>query len=381
MKIFSRLDRRLTIVKGRPPSEISSFLHFELRFTAAESKNTTFQLNHVTTSVRLFLTPCYPFLSASGKYCATGGADCTVRLWNPARLDPAFPPQPNAHVPQAYAAAVTPLQVHSIPQALPVQTYTDGMAHPVAALTVHEDDPASLLAASDKTLVLYDVVTAKPLRRLQGQHYGRINAVAFGPFAQTFLSASYDATVKIWDGRSRTNEPIQTLKEAKDSVTDIHVVSTLEQSIIRTASVDGLVRSYDLRKGIIRSDDMASPITGIAPTLDGLCLAASCLDGSIRLIELDNGQLLNTYAGSHQAGQFGLRCCLSCDDATIVSGSEDGSAVLYDLVSAQPVQKLQGHTRAVCAVAAHPQNASIVISAGYDGNCIVWSNDADLVGW
>jgi mitogen-activated protein kinase organizer 1 len=258
------------------------------------------------------------------------------------------------------------------------------MAHPVSAVAVSDDadESTTLAAASDKTLLIYDVVTARIMRRFQG-HYGRINAVEFGPGAQTYLSASYDGTVKIWDGRSRSNESIQTLKDAKDSVSDLHVLAdaAVQQGVVRTASVDGVVRSYDLRKGIIQADNMGSPITGMAPTYDGLCLAVSCLDGAIRLIELESGELLNTYSGSHKSGQFGLRCCLCSDDATIVSGSEDGAAILYDLVSAQAVQRLQGHSRPVCSVATQPKISSVVITAGYDGNCIVWSHDPDYIGW
>ncbi|GKY95527.1 hypothetical protein MPSEU_000514300 [Mayamaea pseudoterrestris] len=320
---------------------------------------------------------------ASGKYCATAGADCTVRLWNPARLDPAFPPPPrpfSCHLGGA-SPAMDKVPPRLLPQALPVQTYRDGMAHPVSALAIHDENSACLLAASDKTLVLYDVLSTKPLRRFQGQHFGRINAVAFGPSANTYMSASYDAMVKIWDGRSRSNEPIQTLKDAKDSVTDLHVVATSDHAVIRASSVDGHVRSYDLRMGVIRTDCMNSPVTGMSPTFDGLCLAISCLDGAIRLIELDNGDLLNTYSGSHTAGHFGLRCSLSSDDATIVSGSEDGSAILYDLVSATVVQKLQGHCRPVCAIATHPEHSSVVSTAGYDGQCIIWAHDSDYIGW
>lgn len=308
----------------------------------------------------------------------TAGADCSVRLWNPARLDPAFPPPSRLH---AAVPGRSKVPTQSLPRSLPVQAYKDGLAHPVAAVAIHEDDPACILAAADKTLVVHDVVTTQAIRRFQGQHYGRINAVAFGPDANTYMSASYDATVKIWDGRTRSNQPIQTLKEAKDSVTDIHVVSSADQAIIRTSSVDGSVRSYDLRRGVVQSDMFGSPVTGMSPTYDGLCLALSCLDGTIRLVELESGQVLNTYRGNHKAGQFGLKCRLTCDDATIVSGSEDGSAVLYDLVSAGMVQRLQGHTRPVCSVATHPTDPTLVITAGYDGNCIVWSHDPDFLGW
>ena len=300
--------------------------------------------------------------------------DSTVRLWNPSRLDPAFPPKPSD----------TPFEqnddipMEALPRALPIQVYQDGYTHPIAAIAV---DETTLACGSDKTLVITDVVTQQAKRRFR--HDGRVNAVAIGRNSDTYLSASYDTTVRIWDGRSRSYQPIQTLKEAKDSVTDVHVVQTDDQALIRTASVDGFVRTYDLRKGVIRCDDFGSPITSMAPTRDGQCLAVSCLDGSIRLMELDSGELLNTYDSCHTAGQYGLQCCVTADDKTIITGSENGHGVLYDLVRANCVQTLVGHTRPTCAIAVHPrkEHADVVITASYDGGAVVWSNSADFIRW
>lgn len=303
----------------------------------------------------------------------TGGVDRTVRLWNPSRLDPAFPPRP--------WAGGEDVPVNAIPRALSIQVYEDGITHPVSAIAI--DEKSTILAsASEKTVVVSDVVTKQAKRRFQG-HDGRVNALAISNNSETFLSASYDATVRIWDGRSRNHDPIQILKEAKDSVTDVHVVQNDNQALIRTASVDGRIRTYDLRKGIVRCDDLSSPITSMSQTQDGQYLAASCLDGTIRLIELDSGELVNTYDKHHKAGQYGLMCAITADGTTIVSGSEDGQCVLYDLIHATCVQSLIGHSRPTCAVAAHPKisNGSVVLTASYDGNAIVWANSPDYMRW
>jgi mitogen-activated protein kinase organizer 1 len=318
--------------------------------------------------------------SADGKYCLTGGHDRTVRLWNPARLDPAFPPAVTGNFIRGNNLDRA-IPVDALPRALPIQTYADGLTHPVTAIAVDKES-TTLLAASDKTLVVTDVVTQQVKRRFQG-HVGCINAVAISDKSETYLSASYDATVRIWDGRSRSYEPIQILKEAKDSVTNVHVVQDDGLALIRTGAVDGVVRTYDLRMGLIRCDDCGSSITSMAPTHDGECLVVSCLDGTIRLIGLDSGELLNTYDSHHVAGQYGLECCVTSDDQTIVSGSEDGRVVLYDLVRATRVQSLEGHTRPTCSVAAHPQRefSSVVITASFDGNAIVWANNEDYMKW
>ena len=323
-----------------------------------------------------------------------------MRLWNPSRLDPAFPP-PRTSTTSATTTTTTTtnnnntddILLENLPRALPIQEYTDGLTHAVAAIAIN-DESTLLATACDKTLVLTDVVTQQTKRRLTGQHSHRINAVAMSQHAHTIATASYDATVKIWDGRSNSYQPIQTLSEAKDSVTAVHMVTN--DALIRTASVDGVMRTYDLREGVIRCDDVGSPITSMALTKDSQCLAVSCLDGTIRLVEVSSGELLNTYHSYHTAGQYGLQCCVSADDATILTGSEDGMTVLYDLVQANCVQCLvmgtapipvntskneQTSNKPTCAIAAHPLQSHVCVTANYDGSTVVWANSPDYMAW
>lgn len=298
----------------------------------------------------------------------TGGNDRTVRLWNPTRIDPGY-------VDEGGKGA--------IPPSLPIQTYTDGHFHPVSAVSV---DPQSttLVTTSDRTVVVTDIVSKRVKRRFHG-HSGRINSVACSSNAETILSAGYDGKVYIFDGRSWNARPIQVLDQASDSVTSVLVWQLgASASEIITASVDGVVRFYDLRIGQIRCDDVGDPITGLAVTHDGQCAAATCLDGTIRLIERNSGELLHQYSGGHQAGNYGLEVTCTADDLHIVSGSEDGSVVLYDVVGGNVVQTLKGHgVKPTCAVAAHPKRecSSTVISASYDGNAIVWASSLHASQW
>jgi mitogen-activated protein kinase organizer 1 len=274
---------------------------------------------------------------------------------------------------------------------MPIQTYTSGYTHPITSVTTTESRTAAqvLVAASQKTLVISDLITQQVKRKLYGHHVGIINAVAAARHAEAYLSASYDGTVAIWDGRSSDYKPIQVLKDAKDSVTDVHVVQRedncsgnhLNTAMIRTASIDGVVRTYDLRKGLVDSDDCVSPITSMAPTKDGECLVVSCLDGSIRLLQVDSGELLNTYTG-HKAGNYGLDVQVLANDSTIVSASEDGTCILSDLVLATRVQALEvSPNRPICSIAAHPKISSVVITASYDETITVWSHDSRQFFW
>lgn len=64
------------------------------------------------------------------------------------------------------------------------------------------------------------------------------------------VTGSFDATVRLWDCKSQSVKPIQVLDEARDSVSSLHV---LGHEIV-TGSVDGRVRLYDLRMGMLHVD-------------------------------------------------------------------------------------------------------------------------------
>lgn len=297
-------------------------------------------------------------------------------------MDPAHPSFASRAASLYHDGNQQDVPLSSLPRALPIHSYMDGHTHPVSAIAI-DDKSTTLLSASGKTLVCTDVVAQQVQRRFHG-HDGRINAVCISKDVQTFLSASYDGTVRIWDARSRSPTPIQILRDAKDSVTGIHTVQTTPgEAVICSCSVDGIVRSYDLRRGQVRCDDVKNAICSMALTHDEQCLAISCLDATIRLMEVDTGELLNTYSKHHVAGNYALQCTLTADDANIVTGSEDGRAVLYDLVRGTMVQELIGHTKPTCAVAAHPkrESSSVVITASYDESAVVWANDSSYIQW
>lgn len=64
------------------------------------------------------------------------------------------------------------------------------------------------------------------------------------------ISGSQDNSVMCWDTRSRSQEPVQILKEAKDTVSSVRI-SDYE---ILAASYDNRIRRYDIRVGELLVD-------------------------------------------------------------------------------------------------------------------------------
>lgn len=239
------------------------------------------RIQSLTPVFSLILPYFYPprrSLKDDGKYCLTGGYDRTVKLWNPSRRDPVD----TADNLWASAEDGNDVHVDRLPRAFCVQTY-DNASYPVSCVAPTSDG-TQLCIAADRNLWIVDLITKQTLRKYSGQHLGRINSVATG--SDLYVTGSYDAKVMVWDAKNRgASTPIQVLPDAKDSVTSVLIVP--DAATIRTASVDGCVRTYDIRYGRVTIDQVPSPITGMAMTRDEQFVALSCLDGRIRLVEAD----------------------------------------------------------------------------------------------
>ena len=58
-------------------------------------------------------------------------------------------------------------------------------------------------ASEDKTVILWDVASRKPLGEPLKGHQDAVSSVAFSPDGKTLASASEDKTVILWDVASR----------------------------------------------------------------------------------------------------------------------------------------------------------------------------------
>jgi mitogen-activated protein kinase organizer 1 len=261
------------------------------------------------------------------------------------------------------------------------------------------------------------LVTAQVKQKWWG-HLARIEYVACiggGDADDVFASASYDATVRLWDSRSKSKDPLMILEDAKDAVTCVSSVPGEAQII--TSSVDGKVcpksivavdyeesvisyrclfvqiRTYDLRTAQLITQNIGHPITSFSFGFDSTTYAASCLDGSIRLVDYqtnraDRRKVWQHMNSLHKAGNYKLECAFTSDDKYVISGSECGALVAYPVQdpvsSTSPRQsteeskgvKLQKHTAPTCSVAACPQSSRpwLALSASYDGSALVWAS-------
>lgn len=145
----------------------------------------------------------------------------------------------------------------------------------------------------------------------------------------TRVPGSADTTINLWDAKSNSYKPIQSLTEASDTVSSLHV--HMPSFSIISGSYDGRVRIYDLRMGRTTVDVIAHPVTSVRCSADGNAVLVSSLDGKIRMLDRTDGKLLKAYGGETQEAKFGakyvnkslrIRSVFAKADAVVLSGSE-----------------------------------------------------------
>lgn len=270
-----------------------------------------------------------------GNYCLSCGRDRTLRLWNPHR-------------------------------GLQIKTYK-AHARDVRDVNVSGDNAKLCSCGGDRQVFYWDVSTGRIIRKFRG-HDSEVNSVKFNEPISVIVSGGYDRSIKTWDCRSHTVEPIQTMDTFSDSVTSVSITSTE----IIGGSVDGTVRTFDIRIGREIVDDLGQSVTSISLSNDKKCILAGCMDSNLRLIERSTGDLLQEYKG-HVCKSYKMDSCLTNTDAHIVSGSEDGKVLFWDLVDGSIISTLKAHTSVVTSVSYH-RSDSCMITSSVDGTVRVWKS-------
>ncbi|KAI5365553.1 putative WD40/YVTN repeat-like-containing domain superfamily [Septoria linicola] len=292
------------------------------------------------------------FSAGTGQYILTGCQDRNIRLFNPlsGRL---------------------------------IQTYS-AHGYEVLDLGVSEDNARFASGGGDKTVFLWDVATAQTLRRFTG-HSARINCVAFGGEGDSVvISGSFDGTVKVWDAKSRSEKPIMSFGEAKDSISSVAVCN----NEIFVGSVDGCVRVYDLSMGCVDTDYVApgKGVTNVTPTKAGDGYLVSSLDGKLRFFDRATGKCLQTFGDeSFRNETYRLRSTLAMGEAYAVSGTEDGRVLVWDVLTGVVAHRIwhkeQGSAQSIASkkdvvsAVVWNQLRKLWASAGGDGTVVIRGMD------
>lgn len=277
------------------------------------------------------------YSASPGTYVLTGSADRSIRLYNPS---------PNTSVPE-----VRPQPRPPVPQGRLIQTYA-AHGYEVLALDVAADNERFVSAGGDRAVFLWDVAAGVTTRRFGGSAYGhaaRVNCVRFaGDGDALVVSGGFDTTVRIWDAKGGGSaRPVQVLADARDAITCLAV----RGPDVVAGSVDGRVRSYDVRMGRRTTDVLGASVTSLGLTRDGRAMLVGTLDSRLRLMDRDTGACLRSYADpGWKNEELRVQSVLGGREKYVLAGDEmaaepdadgHGSVWAWDLLSGRLTAKLR----------------------------------------
>ncbi|KAJ5101029.1 hypothetical protein N7456_007081 [Penicillium angulare] len=313
--------------------------------------------------------------SPDGSRLASGSADKTVRIWDSATGQSLSTLEGHIHSVNSVAWSPDGSRLASGSSDNTVHIWDptttrsistlEGHIHWVNSIAWSLDGSRLASGSADKTVRIWDPATGQSVSILEG-HGHWVNSIAWSLNGSRLASGSTNKTVRIWD--PATGQSVSILEGHGHSVNSI--AWSLDGSRLASGSADKTVRIWDPTTGQSMSalEGHSSSVTSITWSPDGSQLASGSYDKTVRIWDPTTGQSMSTIKGH---SDWVNSIAWSPDGSRLVSGSYDKSARIWDPTTGQSVYTLEGHSLSVQSIAWSPDGNQLA-SGSYDKTVRIW---------
>jgi WD40 repeat protein len=237
----------------------------------------------------------------------------------------------------------------------------------VRSCAISNDGRALVSASADATVRLWDTLSGAELATFVG-HEGAVTSCAISSDKTMLVSGSEDTHLKIWKAADDGGGEHITLSGHKGVVWDCDI--TPDKRLVVSASEDGTLKLWESSTAAARVTFTGheAAVRGCAISSDGLVIVSASLDGTLKVWDPVSGVEIRTLSGHHAGVKD---CAISADGSIAVSASRDHMVKIWDVRRGIEMRTLKGHSAGVdgCAISA---DGNVVASAARDNTLRVW---------
>ncbi|MEM7184451.1 MAG: hypothetical protein AAF518_26375, partial [Spirochaetota bacterium] len=292
--------------------------------------------------------------SPSGKMIASGSEDHKIRLWNTETgqllhtlkehlaLSLVFSNDGKTLLSGSYDGTIRLWDVNSgrLVKTLTTGKYAIGslaLSPDRRILAIGKQNTSPLL--KNHSIFLLDVATGRRVVVLRG-HKDSVNGLAFTSDGNTLISASEDASLRVWD--RKTGNLLQVIQEENYPIDSLQLLS--DKKTVASVSATGIKlwkKVQDNSQGTFKGH--ADAIYEFVVTKDNSSLATLTMDGSIKLWDLQSGKVRHILKG--YSNHYSTLRTFSSNGNVLASIANVNSKFTFDLWNMKSKQKIQVRRR------------------------------------
>ncbi|XP_019639922.1 PREDICTED: uncharacterized protein LOC109481772 [Branchiostoma belcheri] len=279
---------------------------------------------------------------------ASGSIDSTIRIWNTRNLSSS---SLAGHKSTVYSIAIT------------------------------SDDKYLVSASGDRTVGVWNTHSRELIHKLHG-HTNSVYSVALTPDNTTIVSGGGmdDVTIRIWSLREGKQKCVY--RGHSDSIRSVSVVKSVRGALLLSGSLDTTCRLWRMEGTLQEVDQLPGheiAAYAVAITEDGRRAVSGSRSGELRAWNAKTGELIAVRPGAHTRSIRAV--AVTQDGDTFVSGSKDRQVKVWSL-QLQPDRPGTFCLTQKCVLTCHEgtvqtvtisRDSKLAASGGWDGLVLVWN--------
>jgi WD40 repeat protein len=331
-----------------------------------------------------FGVACLAF-SADGKTLVSGGNDCAVHLWDTATGDELRPFRAGHHariLAMAYSPDGRALATGGMDGMIclwdlvtgNLRSALDHKAGWVCRLVFSPDG-----AHSDKSIRLWELATAREVRRLSGYAGGYVSSLAISPDGRTLAATGGAGTILLWEtaaGRQLHRMTGQARDAKLAFVPDERTMVSVGEDSQAPASV---VRLWDVASGRELRHWLTPQrsVKSLAVSPDGRLLAVAGTEEALRLWEIATGKERPEFQLPAKTSVSEVK--FSPDARTLAVACDGGCVSLWEVATGKERRRLDSRQSLSLFCVSFSPDGRTLATAGGDSTVLLWDRSARSV--